>query len=84
MALRKDEKIIAKINRILLDDFEIKKELIRPDSELIRDLEIDSLDFIDFIVSIERNFGMKVEGEDLQKIKTVNDLYELILKRKAE
>jgi acyl carrier protein len=82
MAVARKEQIIAKINKILLEDFEIKKELIRPESELIKDIEIDSLDFVDFIVAIERNFGLKVDSEDLANIKTVNDLYEFISKKK--
>ena len=74
--------IIVKINKILLEDFEIKKELIKPGARLVKDLEIDSLDFVDFIVSIERNFGIKVDSEDLVKINTVNDLYEFISNKK--
>jgi acyl carrier protein len=84
MTVQEDKQIIAKINKLLSCDFEIKKELIRPESELVRDLEIDSLDFIDFIVSIQRNFGIKISGEDLLRIKTVEDMYKFILKKKTE
>lgn len=77
------QEIIEKVNSVLIDDFEIKKDLITPTANLVKDLEIDSLDFIDFVVSIERNFGIKVKSEDLRKIRTVNDLYEFIISRKV-
>jgi acyl carrier protein len=77
------EEIINKINTILINDFEINEELIKPEADLVQQLEIDSLDFIDFVVAIERNFGIKVKSEDLRTIRTVNDLYNFIISRKA-
>lgn len=77
------EEIISKINTILVDDFEISEDLIKPEANLVESLEIDSLDFIDFVVAIEKNFGIKVKNEDLKDIRTVQDLYDFIITRKA-
>lgn len=83
MSPAKKDNITEKLDRILLKDFEIKKELIRPEAELVKDLEIDSLDIIDLVVLVERNFGIKVDNDDLSGIRTVNDLYEFVRKHKT-
>jgi acyl carrier protein len=74
------EAIIKKINSILVDDFEIDETRIKPEADLIKDIEIDSLDFVDFVVSIEKNFGIKVRSEELVGLRTIDDLYNFIFK----
>ncbi len=78
------KEITAKIIKILTRHFEIKKEHIKPGAELIKDLQIDSLDIIDLLVALERNFGIKAEVEDMAKIKTVSDLCEFISSKKSD
>jgi acyl carrier protein len=72
----------ARINDILAGQFEINRELIKPEADLINDLGIDSLDIVDFVVAIERNFGVKVDTDDLSAIRKVGDLYEFIARKK--
>jgi acyl carrier protein len=69
------EQIIATINKFLQDDFEVPEESIKPDSDLKTTLDLDSLDYVDLVVSIESNFGFKVKPEDFQQMLTLNDLY---------
>lgn len=75
------EEIIGKINDILIDEFEIEPEQIQPDSNLMKTLEIDSLDLVDLVVIIEKNFGFKVKAEEFASIKTLQDFYDYIIQR---
>ncbi len=74
----KKEVIENKINNVLIDEFEIAEEDLEPDARLINDLGIESLDFVDIAVIIEKDFGFKVVKEEITKVKTLNDLYEYI------
>ena len=72
------EVIIEKINDFLIDEFEVEAEDISPEANLKETLELDSLDFVDLVVSIESNFGIKLVGEDFINIVTLQDFYNLI------
>ena len=71
--------IIEKINTFLIDEFEIEPELLTPEASLKESLNIDSLDFVDLIVIIEKNFGFKVKAEDMAGVKTLQDFYDYII-----
>jgi acyl carrier protein len=75
------EETIQKINRILIEEFELDESQINADARFKEDFDIDSLDFVDLVVIIEKNFGFKVKGEDMVQIKTLGDFYNFILIR---
>jgi acyl carrier protein len=76
-----NEEIISRINQLLVEEIEIEKEKISPAADLKKDLEIDSLDFVDLFVIIERNFGVKMKAEEMVDIKSLQDFYDYIIKR---
>ena len=80
------EEIIAKINGFLVDEFEVDNDDIEPDANLKDTLGLDSLDYVDLVVSIEANFGVKLVEADFVGIATFQNFYDLIetkLKAKA-
>ena len=72
------EKIIEKVNTLLEEEFEIAKETLVPEASLKDDLEIDSLDFVDIVVLIDREFGFKPQAEDMKNVRTLQDFYDYI------
>jgi len=72
------EVIIKKINDFLIDEFEVESEDISPEANLKETLELDSLDFVDLVVAVESNFGVKLVGEDFINVKSLSDFYTLI------
>ncbi len=75
--------IIKKINNFLIDEFEVEEEVIQPDANLKETLELDSLDFVDLVVTIEANFGVKLISKDFADIITLQDFYDLIERKIA-
>ena len=73
--------IIEKVNTFLVDEFEIEDSALGPDAHLIDDLGIESLDFVDIVVTIEKEFGFKVKREEITNVRTLKDLYDYIEKR---
>ncbi len=72
------EVIIEKINDFLIDEFEVEGENISPEANLKETLELDSLDFVDLVVAVESNFGVKLIGEDFINVVTLQNFYDLI------
>ena len=72
--------IIEKVNEFLIDEFEIDEAKVKPEATLKDDLEIESLDFVDIVVIIEKEFGFKVKREEMVNVRTLGDLYEYIEK----
>ena len=72
------ETIIEKINDFLIDDFEVEEEELVPAANLKDAIGLDSLDFVDLVVAVESNFGVKLVGEDFVNISTLQDFYNLI------
>lgn len=75
------EEIVEKINYFLVDEFEVEEEDIAPEADLKETLELDSLDFVDLVVAVESNFGVKLIGEDFQGVVKLQDFYDLIEKK---
>jgi acyl carrier protein len=63
--------IEEKVREFLIDDLEIDEELIVDDAKLKEDLGIDSLDFVDIVVIVEKKFGFKIKPEEMADVRTV-------------
>ncbi len=72
------EYIIDKVNDILVDLFEIEKEQLKPEKHLFTDLGLDSLDAIDMVIKFQKEFSIRPSNEELQSIRTVEDVYQLV------
>ena len=72
------QEIIDKVNALLTDEFEIAEDLLTPEASLKQDLEIDSLDFVDIVMLIDREFGFKPQAAELKNVKTLGAFYDYI------
>jgi acyl carrier protein len=72
------QEIIEKINGFLVDEFEVDNDDIEPNANLKETLGLDSLDYVDLVVSIESNFGVKLVEADFVGIATFQNFYDLI------
>jgi len=79
---RKDIEEIVK--NFLIEDIEVKEDVIKPDAMLKEDLGIDSLDFVDIVVIVERNFGFKIKPEEMAKVTTLSQFYDYIESKVAD
>jgi len=72
------DEIIDITNRFLIEEFEVEPDVIQPDADLKESLDLDSLDYVDLVVLIESNFGIKLESKDFTNVNTFDNLYDLI------
>ncbi len=72
------KEIEEKVRNFLIDDLEIDEEKIAPEARLKDDLGIDSLDFVDIVVIVEKNFGFKIKPEEMQGVATFSQFCDYI------
>ncbi len=72
------EDIIQNINAFLVDEFEVDEAEIQPAANLKDTLGLDSLDYVDLVVSVESNFGVKLVEVDFVGIASFQSFYDLI------
>ncbi len=70
--------IEEKVRDFLIDDLEIEEEKIAPEAKLKDDLGIDSLDFVDIVVIVEKNFGFKIKPEEMHGVTTLKEFCDYI------
>ena len=72
----KDE-IFKRLRDVLVAGFELRDEQIVSTARLIDDLELDSLDLVDFAVRLEQQVDLEIAEDELKGIKTVQDIVDL-------
>jgi len=73
--------IIKTTNDVLVEEFEIDDSTIKGKANFRETLDLDSLDYVDLVVFVEENFGVKLTAEDFQTVVIFDDFYNLILKK---
>ena len=62
--------IEGKVKEFLIEDLEIDEEKIYPEARLKEDMGIDSLDFVDIVVIVDKTFGFKLKAEEMAGVDT--------------
>lgn len=70
--------IFEKIKKIVAEQLDIAPDEITPEAAFIDDLGADSLDLTELIMALEDEFGMEIDDEEAQKLRTVNDAIKYI------
>ena len=77
--------IIERINTSLAEEFELNREVLKPEALILDDLELDSLDIVDMVVVLENAFQFKIrEEEALREIRTLGDIHNFVLNKRRE
>ncbi len=73
----KDE-IFAFIKRTFVEEFEIEAQAISLEAALNDDLDIDSIDAVDLMVSLKNHTGKKLDPDILKQVRTVGDIVDAV------
>ena len=66
--------VFDKIKEIIAEQLGVEEDVITMDTNLMKDLEADSLDAVEIIMAIEDEFDIEVPDEDAEKFQTVADI----------
>ncbi|MCI8421242.1 MAG: acyl carrier protein [Clostridia bacterium] len=72
--------VLEKLSKIIADQLSMEQSKITNDTSLREDLQADSLDIVEIIMSIEEEFGIQVDDDDALAFKTVGDVVKYIEK----
>ncbi len=67
-----------RVQAIIAEQLGVDAEKVTPDAEFVQDLNADSLDLVELIMSLEEEFGVEISDEDAEKIVKVSDAMEYI------
>ena len=68
----------SKIDTILIDILNCKRNEIKLESNLVNDLLADSIDMIEIMIDLEVNFGISISDKEGRTLITVQDCHELV------
>lgn len=70
--------MLEKMKKIIAEQLNVEESTITPESSFKDDLGADSLDLFELVMALEEEFGVSIPSEDLENIKTVNDVMEYL------
>ena len=80
-----EHEIITMVNDVFEEYFEIERERLLPEMNIFEDLELDSLDIVDLVVTMQKKFDVSIrDDERIRSVRTLRDIYQLILTLKSE
>ena len=74
------EDIEKKVTNILLDKLGVEPGEVKNEADFIEDLGGDSLDLVEVLMEVEREFRISVTDEEAYQVKTVGDIIGLVEK----
>ncbi len=79
-----DDDIQERLRRIISEQLGVDESQVVPSASFEEDLNADSLDLVELIMSLEEEFGIEISEEDAEKIRTVGDANEYVKEHQAE
>lgn len=70
--------IFDKIKEIIAEQLSVEEAIITEDTDLMKDLEADSLDAVEVILAVEEEFGIEIPDEDAENFSTVGDIVKYV------
>ena len=69
-----------RVKQIVAEQLGVDEADVTPEASFVDDLGADSLDLVELIMAMEEEFDVKIEDEEAEKIKTVQDVISFIKK----
>ena len=74
--------IETRLKKIIVDNLGVDEAEVVPTANFVDDLNADSLDLVELIMSLEEEFSIEISDEEAEKIRTVGDAIEYIQEHK--
>lgn len=62
------------LKKILVEQLNVSEDKVTMDANIVEDLEADSLSVMQIIMEMEEEFGITVEDDDVNSLRTVGDI----------
>ncbi|MSQ00772.1 MAG: acyl carrier protein [Myxococcales bacterium] len=78
------EDTTRRVKDLIAESLGVNPAEVAPDASFIDDLGADSLDIVELVMAIEKEFGIEIPDEDAEKISTVKDAINYISDKVAK
>ena len=82
MSMSKED-ILTKLKPIIAEQLGVDESEVKDDASFTEDLNADSLDLVELIMSLEEQFKLQISDEDAEKITTVGEAVDYISEHAA-
>lgn len=65
---------IERVKEIMVDTLNLDAEKLTPDADLVKDLDVDSIDVVELAMALEEEFGLTIPDEDIEKLTTLGKI----------
>ncbi len=70
--------IFEKIKEIIMEQLSVDESMVTMETNLMKDLEADSLDAVEIIMAIEEEYGIEIPDEEAERFQSVSDIVEYV------
>jgi len=67
-----------RLKKIVAEQLSVDESEVTPQASFVDDLNADSLDLVELIMSLEEEFGMEIPDEDAERIRTVQEAVDYV------
>ena len=78
------EEVFEHVKTILVETLSVDEDKVTLEARFQEDLETDSLDLVELVMTMEERFGIKISDEEAAEIKTVGDAVDFVMARADE
>lgn len=70
--------VYERLQGIVAEQLGVEPDQVKRDAEFIQDLNADSLDMVELVMSLEEEFGVEISDDEVENIRTVGDAVDYI------
>lgn len=63
-----------KVINLIAKTLDVDKEKLNEKTNLVKDLEVESLDLVDLVAAFEEEFGIEIADKDIKNLQTIGDI----------
>lgn len=72
------DEVVQKVQDIIAESLGVKRNEVVPAASFIDDLNADSLDIVELVMTIEKEFDIEIPDDEAERIRTVQDAIDYI------
>lgn len=70
--------VFEKVKALIVEQLDVDEDIVSMDTDIMKDLEADSLDAVEVILGVEEEFDIEIPDEDAEEFATVRDIVEYV------